>query len=145
MRAPVSILVADDDADDKLLLQLAVKRSNLNLLLQTVEDGEKAVDYLLGRNGFENRNTHPFPNFVLLDLKMPRMNGFDVLDFVKKQHGLRQLTIIVFSSSNDPGDIRRAYDTGANSYLCKPATSESLKELLEALHNYWVKFNQFPT
>lgn len=140
----VSVLVADDDADDTLLLQLAVKRANLGLRLQTVSDGEKAVDYLLGRNGFENRDAHPFPIFVLLDLKMPKMNGFEVLGYVKKQPELRKLPIIIFSSSNDPGDIRRAYDTGANSYLCKPTTSDGLTDLIQALHGYWLKHNHFP-
>jgi CheY-like chemotaxis protein len=82
---------------------------------------------------------------LLLDLKMPRLNGFDVLDFVRKQPGLKQLPIVIFSSSDDPSDIQRAYDRGANSYLCKPHSNDDLSALLKALQEYWCKFNQFPS
>ena len=140
----VTVLVADDDSQDTLLLQIAVERSQLGVRLQTVNDGEQAIDYLEGRNGFEDRRTHPFPRFVLLDLKMPRLNGFEVLDFIRGKPGLRQLPIIVFSSSDDPRDIRRAYDAGANSYLTKPHSNEGLLELLKALQGYWLKYNHFP-
>src|SRR3954462_13876318 len=102
----VLILVADDDSQDTLLLQLAVQRANLGLQLQTVSDGEQAIDYLLGRETYQDRSAHPFPRFLLLDLKMPKMNGFEVLDFVRKQPGLRQIPVIILSSSDDPRDIR---------------------------------------
>jgi CheY-like chemotaxis protein len=141
----VPILVADDDAQDTMLVQLAVQRASLSLQLSSVKDGEEAIDYLLGRSQFSDRHAHPFPKMLLLDLKMPRLGGFDVLDFVRKQPGLRQLPVVIFSSSDDPKDIKRAYDSGANSYLCKPHSNEDLAALLKALEEYWCKFNQFPS
>jgi CheY-like chemotaxis protein len=140
----VSILVADDDAQDTMLVQMAVERAALNFRLKSVKDGEEAIDYLMGREHYADRHAHPFPSMMLLDLKMPRLNGFDVLNFVRNQPGLRQLPIVIFSSSDDPKDIRRAYDAGANSYLCKPHSNDDLSALLKALDDYWCKFNHFP-
>jgi len=141
---PVSILIADDDAQDAMLVQMAAQRAALGLRLETVSDGEQAIDYLMGRERYADRQAHPFPQLMLLDLKMPRLNGFDVLDFVRRQPGLRQLPIVIFSSSDDPRDIRRAYDAGANSYLCKPHSNDDLSSLLKALEGYWCQFNHFP-
>jgi CheY-like chemotaxis protein len=140
----VPILVADDDAHDTMLVELAVKRAELGLQLASVKDGEEAIDYLMGRARFADREAHPFPKMLLLDLKMPRLNGFDVLDFVRGQPALRRLPVVIFSSSDDPKDIQRAYDSGANSYLCKPHSNGDLSALLKALEDYWCKFNHFP-
>src|SRR5258708_1170932 len=140
----VPILVADDDAQDTMLIEFAAKKAALGLRLQSVADGEQAIDYLLGRQRFADRQAHPFPSLMLLDLKMPKLSGFDVLDFVRRQPGLRQLPIIIFSSSDEPKDIQRAYDAGANSYLCKPNSNDDLSALLKALEEYWCKFNHFP-
>jgi CheY-like chemotaxis protein len=141
---PVPILVADDDAQDTMLVKMVVERASLSLRLTSVKDGEEAIDYLMGRKHFADRHAHPFPKMLLLDLKMPRLNGFDVLNFVRQQPGLRQLPIVIFSSSDDPKDIQRAYDGGANSYLCKPHSTDDLSALLKALEDYWCKFNHFP-
>lgn len=127
-----------------MLVQMAVERAALGLRLDTVKDGEEAINYLMGRSAYSDRQAHPFPSLLLLDLKMPRLSGFDVLEFVRRQPGLKQLPIIVFSSSDDPKDIRRAYDAGANSYLCKPHSNDDLAALLKALEEYWCKFNRFP-
>lgn len=141
---PVSILIADDDPQDTLLVRLAAERASLCLRLESVSDGEQAIDYLMGRSRYSDRNTHPFPSMMLLDLKMPGMSGFDVLEFIRRQAGLRQLPIIIFSSSDDPKDIERAYSSGANSYLCKPHSNDDLSALLKALEEYWCRFNHFP-
>lgn len=141
---PISILIADDDAQDALLVRLAAQRAALDVRLDVVKDGEEAIDYLMGRSAYADRHAHPFPSMMLLDLKMPRVNGFDVLDFVRSQPNLRRLPIVIFSSSDDPKDIRRAYDSGANSYLCKPHSNDDLSALLRALEEYWCKFNHFP-
>ena len=140
----VSILIADDDTQDTMLVRLAVKRAALGLRLESVTDGAEAIDYLMGRAHYSDRRVHPFPSMMLLDLKMPRLGGFDVLQYVRNQPGLRQLPIVIFSSSDDPKDIQRAYNEGANSYLCKPHSNEDLSALLRALEEYWCKFNQFP-
>jgi len=144
LASPVSILIADDDAQDAMLVQMAAQRAAVGLRLECVTDGEQAIDYLLGRAGYEDRKTHPFPSMMLLDLKMPRLSGFDVLDFVRRKPELRCLPIVIFSSSDDPKDIKRAYESGANSYLCKPHSSDDLSALLKALQDYWCKFNHFP-
>jgi CheY-like chemotaxis protein len=141
---PVSVLVADDDVQDAMLVRMAAERACVGLRLETVRDGEEAIDYLMGRSRYADREAHPFPSLMLLDLKMPRLSGFDVLEFVRGQPGLRQLPVVIFSSSDDPGDIRRAYDSGANSYLCKPHSNDDLSALLKALEEYWCKFNHFP-
>jgi CheY-like chemotaxis protein len=141
----VSILIADDDTQDTMLIRLAVKRAALGLRLESVTDGAEAIDYLMGRARYSDRQAHPFPSLMLLDLKMPRLGGFDVLQYVRSQPGLRQLPVVIFSSSDDPKDIQRAYNEGANSYLCKPHSNEDLSALLRALEEYWCKFNQFPT
>src|SRR5689334_10154124 len=109
---PISILIADDDSQDTMLIRMAVQRAGLALKLESVADGEQAIDYLMGRDRYSDRQAHPLPSLMLLDLKMPRLSGFDVLDFVRKQPGLRQLPIVIFSSSDDPKDVRRAYDSG---------------------------------
>lgn len=140
----VSILIADDDTQDTLLVRMAAQRASLCFRLASVTDGEEAIDYLMGRSRYADRQAHPFPSMMLLDLKMPRLSGFDVLDYVRRQPGLRQLPIVIFSSSDDPKDIQRAYEAGANSYLCKPHSSEDLLALLKALEEYWCKFNHFP-
>jgi CheY-like chemotaxis protein len=140
----IPILVADDDAQDTMLVKMAVERASLNLKLESVGDGEEAINYLLGKSHFADRQAHPFPKMLLLDLKMPRLSGFDVLDFVRREPALRQLPVVIFSSSDDPKDIRRAYEGGANSYLCKPHSNDDLSALLKALEDYWCKFNHFP-
>jgi CheY-like chemotaxis protein len=140
----VPILVADDDAQDTMLVEMAVERAALSLRLESVRDGEEAIDYLMGRKQFADRQAHPFPKMLLLDLKMPRVNGFDVLEFVRREPKLKQLPVVIFSSSDDPKDIQRAYDGGANSYLCKPHSNDDLSALLKALEEYWCKFNHFP-
>src|SRR4029077_18752295 len=129
----IPILVADDDAQDTMLVKMAVERASLGLKLESVRDGEEAIDYLLGKSRSATRKAHPFPKLLLLDLKMPRLNGFDVLDFVRSEPALKQLPIVIFSSSDDPKDIQRAYEGGANSYLCKPHSNEDLSALLKAL------------
>lgn len=141
---PVSVLIADDDTQDTMLVRMAAQRVSLCLRFASVANGEEAIDYLMGRSRYADRQAHPFPSMMLLDLKMPRLSGFDVLDYVRRQPRLRQLPIVIFSSSDHPGDIQRAYEAGANSYLCKPHSNNDLSALLKALEEYWCKFNHFP-
>src|SRR5262249_23969625 len=114
------------------------------LRLDSVTDGAEAIDYLLGRSPYADRQAHPFPSMLLLDLKMPRLGGFDVLQYVRSQPGLRRLPVVIFSSSDDQKDIQRAYNEGWNSYLFKPHSNEDLSALLKALEGSWCKFNHFP-
>src|SRR5258706_363299 len=105
-----TILVADDSADDFFLLNRTFGNAGVNSRLMHVKDGEEAIEYLAGNNQFADRAAYPFPGLLLLDLKMPRKNGFDVLEWLQQQSGLRRLLVAVLSSSNTPTDVNRAYD-----------------------------------
>jgi CheY-like chemotaxis protein len=143
-RQKLIILIADDDADDVLLLKRAFIKSGLNVPLHFVTDGQEAIDYLSGESAFANRQDHPMPTLVLLDIKMPRLNGFDVLKWVRKQRGLRRLPILVLTSSDLDTDVGRAYDLGANSYLVKPSDLDDLGELARDVERYWRRRNRSP-
>jgi len=138
------ILVAEDQMNDAFILERAFQRSGSKATLHFVRDGQEAVDYLEGQDGFSDRDTYPLPTLLLLDLKMPRLNGFDVLEWVRRQKPLRRLLVVVFSSSEEIGDINRAYDLGANSYMVKPNDFDELLKLAEELGRYWLLRNKCP-
>jgi CheY-like chemotaxis protein len=128
------ILVAEDDPSDAFFLQRAFKRAGIPLTLQFVRDGQEALDYLNGVGGYANRQTFPPPQLVLLDLKMPRLDGFETLAQIRKVLHL-EVPVIVFSSSNLPTDVGRAYDLGANSYFVKPHSLEELNAFVAGFKN----------
>jgi CheY-like chemotaxis protein len=138
------VLVAEDDPSDVFLLQRAFSAAQIPATLHFVRDGQEAIDYLQGEAGFSDRSNHPLPDLMLLDLKMPKLNGFDVLSWVRTKPGLRRLLVTVLTSSDQPVDINRAYDLGANSYLLKPHGSSDLIELVKRLQRYWLEANQCP-
>jgi len=138
MAPTLKILVVEDDADDALLLQRALGRSSFAMPVQFVRDGQEAVDYLEGRDPFMDRRRHPLPSLILLDLKMPRMDGFEVLEWLRQQPVLGRLLVVVLSASPREEDINRAYALGANSYLVKPNDSAQLNELVMRLEKYWL-------
>jgi CheY-like chemotaxis protein len=109
--------------------------------LESVTDGEDALAYLRGSDDFADREKHPLPGLVLLDLKMGRLNGLDVLAWMRKEEQFRRVPVVVLSSSNHDVDIKRACDLGANSYLVKPVNFDALVEMARALQNYWFKLN----
>ncbi len=138
------ILLAEDDPNDVLLIQRAFQRSLVANPLQVVRDGEEALAYLSGQGLFADRERHPLPVLMLMDLKMPRKSGLEVLEWVRRQPGLKRLPIVVLTSSNQNPDINRAYELGANSYLVKPAGFDSLLELVKNLDMYWLILNEKP-
>ncbi|HWX19998.1 MAG TPA: response regulator [Candidatus Binatia bacterium] len=140
----VTVLHAEDDSNDVLLFHHACLKAGLNLNLQVVADGDEAIAYLDGRERFGDRQQHPFPKLVLLDLKMPRVDGFEVLSWMRQEEKCRRLPVVVLSSSNHEVDVNRAYDGGANSYLVKPVDFNELVEMVKALHLYWLTFNEGP-
>jgi len=144
MTKPEHILLAKDNEDYALLFQHALRTAQIKASLQIVRDGREAVDYLSGAEPFSDRARHPFPKLVLLDLKMPRMDGFEVLTTVRQRLGFTQLPVIVLTHSDNPADIKRAYELGATSYFQKPQSLEGLDEMIHVLHAYWLKFNHFP-
>ncbi len=144
MKKPEHILLAKDNEDYALLFQRALRTANIDAGLDIVRDGHEAVAYLAGEEPYADRARHPFPKLVLLDLKMPRMDGFQVLSAVRQRLGLTQLPIVVLTNSENPADIRRAYELGATSFFRKPDSLEGLDEMIHVLHAYWLKFNHFP-
>lgn len=139
-----TILMAEDDPDSVLLMKMASARSRLANPMQVVTNGEEAISYLSGTGSYQDRSRFPMPALLLLDLKMPRKDGFDVLSWLRSQPGIMCLTVIVITSSRDPKDIRRAYDLGANSYAVKPTGFDSLIDLLNRLEAWWVAVHQYP-
>lgn len=135
------LLVAEDDENDALLLERALRRADSDFHLVRVADGEELVSYLQGDHPYHDRAAHPEPDLVLLDLKMPRMDGFDVLRWRRKKENGCLLPVIVFSSSTLERDVRLAYALGANSYVVKPMRSEALDGMVQALLGWWGRFN----
>jgi CheY-like chemotaxis protein len=138
------ILLVEDDPNDALLLQRAFRKANLANPIQLVSDGDAAVSYLAGQAPYADRSRHPLPVLVLLDLKLPRRSGHEVLEWLRAQPGLRRLPVVVITSSKESVDVRRAYDLGANSYLVKPVGFDALIEMVKALNLYWLILNQPP-
>jgi CheY-like chemotaxis protein len=138
------VLIAEDDPGDAFLLQRAFAISEVPASLYFVRDGQEAIDYLGGAANYSDRKNFPLPDLMLLDLKMPRLNGFDVLSWVRQQPGLKRLLVTVLTSSDQPQDINRAYDLGANSYLLKPHGSQELSDLVARVQKYWLELNQCP-
>jgi CheY-like chemotaxis protein len=138
------ILLVEDNPDDVLLIQSAFEKVKASTPMQVVNDGEKAIAYLSGKGEFADRAKHPMPALVLLDLKLPRVPGLNVLSWLRKQPELARMLVVVLTSSRESADINRAYDLGANSYLVKPVSHEDLVELIGALETYWVTLNEWP-
>src|ERR1043166_9252674 len=138
------LLIAEDDPGDIFLLQRAFSLAGVSAPLYFVRDGQEAIDYLGGQAAYADRSTHPLPDLMLLDLKMPRLNGFAVLEWLRQQPGLKRLLVTILPSSDQPQDINRAYDLGANSYLLKPHNSQQLSDLVSRVQQYWLEVNQCP-
>lgn len=138
------ILVVEDDPNDVLLIQRAFSKARILNPVRTVSNGDEAVAYVSGDGQYADREAYPFPVLVLLDLKLPRRSGLEVLAWVRSQPGLKRLPVVVLTSSRESSDINRAYDLGANSYLVKPVGFDSLLELVKSLEVYWMMLNQNP-
>jgi len=138
------VLIAEDDPSDAFLLKRAFASAEIRATLHFVRDGQEAIDYLEGEAGYSDRDSYPMPDLILLDLKMPRLNGFDVLNWLRQKPGLKRLLVTVLTSSDQPKDIDRAYDLGANSYLLKPHNSHDLLELIKGVQRYWLEVNKSP-
>jgi CheY-like chemotaxis protein len=135
--------LVEDNEDDVFLMQRALKDVHIDNPLHVVEDGLRAIDYLSGTGDFGDREKHPIPAVIFLDLKLPLKSGLEVLAWIRKQKHLDAMIVIVLTSSNEPGDLKTSYSLGANSYLVKPPSGEKLKELAEAFKWYWLEYNRF--
>ncbi len=139
------ILLAEDDPNDVLLIQRAFQKAGMKDILKVVRDGEQAIDYLAGRGVFANRERYPFPFLLLLDLKMPATDGFEVLQWLRGEPEMRRLLVVVLTSSNLQADVDRAYELGANSYLVKPVEFDEMVNLIRRFEAYWTEINRTPT
>lgn len=143
--SPITILMADDDADDRMLTKDALDESRVMNELYFVEDGEELLDYLYRRGKFSDPASAPRPGLILLDLNMPRKDGREALREIKADPALRRIPIVIMTTSKAEEDIFRSYDLGANSFITKPVTFERLVELMRALGQYWIEFVELPS
>lgn len=139
-----TILLVEDDPNDVVLIQRAFERALVANPIVGVRNGEDAVSYLEGSGKYADRDVYPFPVIVLLDLKLPRKSGLEVLEWMKRNDVLKRLPVVVLTSSSQATDINKAYDLGVNSYLVKPVTFDRLIELVRNLGLYWVVLNERP-
>lgn len=140
-----AILLVEDDKNDAFFLQYAFESAGIVNPLVWLEDGQKAMDYLLGQGGYADRTRHPFPGLVLLDLKLPGKGGLDLLRWLQTRPELANLIVIVLTSSSEASDVNEAYRLGARSYLVKPLTVEKRLLMAKAFKDYWLEFNEFPS
>ena len=140
-----TILIAEDSEEDSEILKRAFQKKGSNIPLWFVRDGQQAMDYLSGDGEYSDRTAHPLPRLILLDLKMPKADGFDVLGWMQKQPQLKLLPVTVLTSSNFDKDVDRAYGLGANSYLVKPSSLDGYEEIAEKLQSYWIEANRPPS
>ena len=143
---PTTFLLVEDEENDVLLMEEQFRRSPRPINFQHVPDGVEAMRYLKGEMEFEDRRKYPLPNVILLDLKMPRFSGFDFLEWLHRDSPghLRLIPVVVMSSSNEPGDIQRAYALGANTYMLKPVQWTDFRERIHALGIYWTAHAETP-
>jgi CheY-like chemotaxis protein len=138
-----SILQVEDEEADVFMLQVMFKRAGITSPVHVVTDGQMAMDYLAGAGAFADRKEHPLPCLVLLDLKLPRVNGLEVLEWIRRQPALKKLVVVVFSSSAQPADIEQAYTLGANSYIQKPSDMDQTLEIAQLLKGWWLNYNHY--
>jgi len=139
-----TILLVEDDPNDVLLVKMAFQKSLAGLRIMVVGNGQEALQYLKGEGPYADRTAYPFPEFVLLDLKMPLMNGFEVLRWIRSQPVIKRLPVIVFTSSLHEGDATLAYEEGANSFVRKPTDFTELVKTMKSLGEFWLGASKFP-
>jgi len=138
LRKPI-ILIVDDDEKDRLLMQEAFRQIGVIEPVHTAADGAEAIEYLKGNGQYADRNRFPFPNLLLLDLRMAKMNGFEFLRYIRTHSKLMVIPTIVFTSSEDMEDLKQAYVLGANSYLVKSNTFDGLCDQFKFVYGYWMR------
>ncbi len=141
---PITILMADDDADDRRLTQEALEEGRLINDVRFVDNGEELVDYLRKQGKFAPPVDAPRPGLILLDLNMPRKDGRTVLKEIKSDPDLRQIPVVVLTTSKADEDVYKSYDLGVNSYIVKPVTFEALVDILQTLEKYWFEIVELP-
>ena len=140
----ITILMADDDHDDQMLTKEALDEAHLSNDIRFVNDGVELLQYLKHEGKFSDPESSPRPGMILLDLNMPRMDGREALALIKKDESLRQIPIVVLTTSSAEEDVFKSYDVGVNSYVTKPVTFEGLTTLMKSFKSYWFSIVEFP-
>ena len=135
-----NVLLAEDNADEALLVQWAWKKVKLPGNLQIVRYGQEAVDYLEGEGKYADRDKYPLPDLVLLDIKMPKRTGLEVLEWIRHQEPLARLPVVIVSSSQIQSDVNRAHELGVNAYLVKPVDFDEFFRILQILAEFFIKY-----
>jgi CheY-like chemotaxis protein len=138
------VLLVEDNPTDVLLIRRAFDQAKMANPIHVVSDGDAAVDYLSGAGEYSDRTKFPLPILILLDLKLPRRSGLEVLEWLKENEPLRRIPVVMLTSSEQPRDVDAAYDSGVNSYLVKPVDYDSLFKMLKAVNLYWMMLNEHP-
>ncbi len=139
----MTILIADDDADDRMFLEQAMRQNGYEQHIRFVEDGEELMDYLLQQGRYNEQNA-PWPNLLILDLNMPRKNGFQALSEIKDDPRLRRLPVVVMTTSSADEDVLKTYTLGVNSFVTKPFNFNRLVEIIGTLKTYWIDTVKLP-
>ncbi|HVG25596.1 MAG TPA: response regulator [Thermoanaerobaculia bacterium] len=141
---PIVILLADDDAEDRMLASSALEESRVVNDLRFVEDGEELLDYLYHRGRYATEGSSPTPGLILLDLNMPKKDGREALREIKADPDLRRIPVVVLTTSKAEEDIYRTYDLGANSFITKPVSFEGLVSVMRDIGRYWIEIVELP-
>lgn len=139
-----TVLYVEDEETDVVLMRHAWNKAGLLNPLHVVHDGEQAIQYLRGEGEFGDRANHPFPSLVLLDLKLPKVSGLEVLEWIRAQPDIHTLQVVMLSSSNQPPDIHKAHALRANAYVIKPSNPTALAELMICVRDFWLTRAQVP-
>lgn len=139
----ITILMADDDADDRMLTEEAMKESRLGNAFRFVEDGQELMEYLTRTGKYATAHA-PRPGLILLDLNMPRKDGRQALEEIKNNPDLRRIPVVILTTSKAEEDVLRSYDLGANSFITKPVTFDGLLEIVRTLSQYWFSIVELP-
>ena len=139
-----TILLVEDNPTDVLLIKRALAKTRVANPISVVEDGDAAVAYLAGQGMYADRAQYPLPILIMLDLKLPKRSGLEVLAWLRGQENLRRIPVVMLTSSNGAGDVNAAYDEGVNSYLVKPVEFDGLVEMFKAVNFYWLMMNTKP-
>lgn len=140
----IEILFAEDTMEDAILTIRALTKSGLTNKLHHVKDGAEALDFVYCRGDFESRNRSQHPKMILLDLKMPKVSGMEVLEKIKSDPEMKSIPIVILTSSKEDPDIKKCYDLGANGYIVKPVDSDNFFQAMKELGLYWMVLNQPP-
>lgn len=139
------VLLVEDNEDDVLFVRRAFRRAKLSNPIFDVADGDAAIAYLSGEDEHADRARHPLPTLILLDIKLPRRSGLEVLEWLRAQPDLRRIPVVVLTSSRESADVDRAFDLGASGYLVKPVDFDGLLDMVKTIGVYWMVMSELPS